>query len=305
MDMGIAPVDSTVGATIDALVRDRLAEMQRADDYLRAASAGVLDTGRAGQIMSSESRVPKSHGIEQPAIVEKSTNSVGIEFKLLPAGEFTMGSDLAANEKPAHRVRLTKAVSIGIYPVTNAQYERLMGISAGGDTNGDHPKEHVTWLEAVAFCRKLSELPEERDAGRVYRLPTEAEWEYACRAGSNARFSFGDAESRLGQYGWFDKNSGMRTHPVGEKQPNAWGLYDMHGNVLEWCSDLYGDYQNGQVTNPRGPSTGSFRVARGGSYGSPAVECRSANRRGVIGCIGFRLALSLPARETPQVAEGR
>ena len=136
----------------------------------------------------------------------------------------------------------------------------------------------------MEFCRKLSEKE-----GLEYRLPTEAEWEYACRAGTTTVYSFGDDVSELARYGWFSSNSGRTTHPVGGKRPNAWGLYDMHGNVFEWCQDWYGDYPSGSVTDPTGPASGDSRVLRGGSFGLRASDVRSA----------FRLAYQPDFRPTP------
>jgi formylglycine-generating enzyme required for sulfatase activity len=136
----------------------------------------------------------------------------------------------------------------------------------------------VSWDDAVEFCRKLSALPAEKAAGYVYRLPTEAEWEYACRAGTRTKYSFGDDESELGDYAWHASNSGNTTHPVGGKKPNPCGLYDMHGNVWEWCQDWHGDYPSGAVTDPTGPSSGSYRVLRGGSWNYFSEDCRSAYR---------------------------
>jgi formylglycine-generating enzyme required for sulfatase activity len=156
-------------------------------------------------------------------------------------------------------------------------------------------------------------LPSDIDgnrSGRVYRLPTEAEWEYACRAGTTTKWSFGDDESGLGDHAWFDGNSGNRTHPVGKKKPSAWGLFDMHGNVWEWCSDWYGDYAKGVVTDPQGPSGGSSRVLRGGGGNWSLADefCRSANR--LISdssyrdnFLGFRRALS-PSEEPAVRPEG-
>ena len=140
-------------------------------------------------------------------------------------------------------------------------------------------------------------MPEEKSAGRVYRLPTEADWEYACRAGSKTAYSFGESSKSLGDYAWFDGNRNNQTHPVGEKKANAWGLYDMHGNVWEWCSDWYGEYPKGAVSDPRGPKEGSRRVVRGGGWCYEAADCRSADRRGSYPFnrshdLGFRLALS-------------
>ena len=222
------------------------------------------------------------------------TNSVGIKLKLIPAGRFTMGG--GSYEKPS-QVTLTKPFYLGVYEVTNAQWKRVMGGVPSKWQDDDRPVEMVSWNDAVEFCRKLSVLPEEQKAGRVYRLPTEAEWEYACRAGSTTAFSFGDDEELLGDFGWFNRNSGSQTHPVGQKKPNAWGLYDMHGNVWEWCSDWYGDYPNGKVLDPHGPSSGSYRVARGGSWRFHAWDCKSARRIRFNPSHddkewGFRLALS-------------
>ena len=187
-----------------------------------------------------------------------------------------------------------------------------MGINPSEFKGADHPVEMVSYEDALAFCRRLSELPAEKVAGNVYRLPTEAEWEYACRAGTTTKYSFGDYDSllgdyagffgasELGDYAWFLWNSGDATHPVGSKQPNAWGLYGMHGNVAEWCQDWYGDYPSGSVTDPTGATSGSYRVIRGGGWAYPAEFCRSAlrsrfypsERSGDYGNRGFRVSLS-------------
>ncbi len=169
-----------------------------------------------------------------------------------------------------------------------------------GNENADLPVEQVSWDDAVAFCKKLSDLPDEKKAGRVYRLPTEAEWEYACRVGSKTAYSFDDEEGLLPEYGWFNRNSSDRTHTVGLLEPNAWGLYDMHGNVWEWCRDWNGEYPKGAVSDPTGPTKGSHRVIRGGCWILEAALCRSANRHGGSPSSrsnfnGFRLALNSPS----------
>ena len=185
------------------------------------------------------------------------TNSIGMKLVLIPAGEFLMGSpdsdeEASDGEKPQHLVQITKPFYLGVYEVTQGEYERVLSESpsafsrtgglkdevAGKDTNR-LPAEEISWEDAMEFCRKLSAMSEEKAAGQVYRLPTEAEWEYACRAGSTTKRCFGDSESQLGQYAWYDNNSGGSTHPVGRKKPNVWGLYDMHGNMNEWCADWY------------------------------------------------------------------
>jgi formylglycine-generating enzyme required for sulfatase activity len=158
----------------------------------------------------------------------------------------------------------------------------------------------MNWDEAVEFCRKLSQKE-----GRKYRLPTEAEWEYACRAGTKTAYSFGDDDTKLGDYGWFRANAhdvGQKYgHIVAHKKPNPWGLYDMHGNVWEWCSDWLGDYPTDAATDPNGPSTGENRVIRGGSVSFQGGDARSAERGGTKpdneSCsIGFRIVLDFSAR---------
>ena len=162
--------------------------------------------------------------------------------------------------------------------VTQEQYQKVMGTNPSEFKGPQNPVETVSWADAVEFCRKLSAMPAEKTAGHVYRLPTEAEWEYACRSGTTTAYGFGDDASRLGDYGWFGGNSDSSTHPVGEKKPNAWGLYDMHGNVWEWCQDWYGEYPSGSATDPTGATSGSIRVSRGGMLGHIARYCRSAYR---------------------------
>jgi formylglycine-generating enzyme required for sulfatase activity len=230
------------------------------------------------------------------------TNSIGMKLVPIPAGTFLMGDP---EDGDAVQVTLSQNFYLGMTQVTQAQYMRVMGENPSwfqGDTvkgrdSSEFPVENVSWEDAMEFCQKLSELPEEKAAGRVYRLPTEAEWEYACRAGSKTAYSFGKSSEKLGDYAWFSQNSNDRPHPVALKKPNAWGLYDMHGNVWEWCSDWYGDYPEGAVTDPSGPEEGSVRVYRGGSWLNGAASCRSANRFGAApgyrnNFNGFRLALS-------------
>ncbi|NBW87127.1 MAG: formylglycine-generating enzyme family protein [Planctomycetia bacterium] len=205
-------------------------------------------------------------------------------------------------------MRLTKPFYLGVTEVTNAQWKAVMGEVPSMWQDADRPVEEVSWNDAVAFCRKLSELPEERAAGREYRLPTEAEWEYACRAGSKTAYSFGDDEGSLGEHGWFDGNSDGQTHPVARKKPNAWGLHDMHGNVWEWCSDWYGEYPAGATTDPAGPAGGSDRVFRGGGWSDTAGDCRSALRgrrdpEDRYYFLGFRLALSPSGAQPPEAGQ--
>ncbi|MEW5912374.1 MAG: SUMF1/EgtB/PvdO family nonheme iron enzyme, partial [Thermodesulfobacteriota bacterium] len=210
------------------------------------------------------------------------TNSVGMEFALIPAGSFMMGSpesdeDGYEGERPQHRVEITKPFYLGVTEVTQGQWKAVMGNNPSyyfKQCGDDCPVEGVSWSDAQEFIRRLNR----REGKELYRLPTEGEWEYACRAGSSTRYSFGDSESALGDYGWYRSNSGMGTHPVARKKANAWGLYDMHGNVWEWVSDWYGSYSASPTRDPQGPSSGSARVIRGGSWNYFPRLLRSADR---------------------------
>jgi len=230
------------------------------------------------------------------------TNSIGMKLVLIPPGEFTMGSpqeeidrllsdagkqklpklviDWLPAETPQHRVCITRAFYLGVCEVTQAQYERVMDSNPSGfkESGLDAPVEMVSWEDAAGFCRRLSGLDEETAA--EYRLPTEAEWEYACRGGTTTLYCFGDDEATLGEFAWYVNNSGDTTHPVGEKRPNVWGLYDMNGNVWEWCQDWFdsGYYKDSPRDDPGGPTTGSHRVRRGGSWYVAPRFCRSAGR---------------------------
>ena len=223
-------------------------------------------------------------------------NSVGMEFVLLAPGTFEMGSPSDEpgrdDDETLHRVTLSQPLYLGKYEVTQDQWEAVMGDNPSNFSScgGACPVEGVSWEDAQGFIAELNR----REGVSVYRLPTEAEWEYAARAGTQAAYHFGDAANRL-EYGWYDENSRNRTHPVGQKQPNGWGLFDMHGNVWEWVHDWYGDYPGGAVTDPRGPETGVGRIRRGGAWSSGARYCRAANRHGFAPVnryngLGFRLA---------------
>lgn len=221
-------------------------------------------------------------------------------FAWVPAGTFTMGSPAGELDRSAdeaqHVVTLTRGYWVSDHEVTQAEYESLMGVNPsffGGDAT--LPVERVSWDDAVLYCQKLTER--ERVAGRIattqsYRLPTEAEWEHAARAGTTeARHGALDAIA------WWSGNTGGRTHPVGQKSPNAWGLHDMMGNVWEWCADWYGAYPAGPVVDPAGPVAGAGRVYRGGSWLFGPSECRSAVRRFDAASaeyynVGFRPVLS-------------
>jgi formylglycine-generating enzyme required for sulfatase activity len=191
---------------------------------------------------------------------------VTMKLVLIHPGKFMMG------EEEQHEVTLSKPFYMGVTEVTQAQYEAIMGTNPSSFKGPANPVETVSWNDATEFCKKLSEKTRQ-----AVRLPTEAEWEYACRAGTKTAFSFGDDESALGDYAWYAANSGDTTHPVGQKKPNAWGLFDMHGNVWEWCADWWGVYPKGAVTDPQGPASGKYRVLRGGAWPLDPGRCRSAS----------------------------
>jgi formylglycine-generating enzyme required for sulfatase activity len=209
-----------------------------------------------------------------------------MKFVPIPAGRFLMGSldaepDLFEDEELQHDVIITKPFHLGIHPVTQAQYEAVMGNNPSHFGGAYMPVETVSWEDAVRFCARLS-----KKEGKEYRLPTEAEWEYACRAGTTTATALGDALSSaqanvIGEnpYGVAAKGPSLgKTMPVGSYPPNAWGLYDMYGNVWEWCADWYGEYPAGAVTDPTGPMSGTGRVLRGGSWIGGGHDCRSACR---------------------------
>ena len=226
-------------------------------------------------------------------------NSLGMQFVMIPAGSFSMGSgaedkDAGNDEKPRHTVTITRAFYLGRFQVTQEQWNKVMGASPSMFQGANNPVEQVSWQDVQEFIRRLNEM----EGTGQYRLPTEAEWEYAARAGTTTRYSFGDDAAQLGKYAWYNKNSEKQTKAVGGKRPNPWGLYDMHGNVWEWVQDWYAAYDVSRAGNdPKGPFIGSYRVFRGGSWGDNADYCRSAYRhRFAPGArkdfIGFRLALS-------------
>jgi formylglycine-generating enzyme required for sulfatase activity len=234
-----------------------------------------------------------------------------MKFVLIPAGRFMMGSpDSEAGHQPdetQHEVTISRPFYMGISEVTQEQWQAVMGTRPWDELvffreSRTNPASCISWADATEFCKRLSAKPGQ--AGPPFRLPTEAEWEYACRAGTTTRFYFGDDESRLGDYAWWGKNTWavheQYSHAVGQKRPNGWGLHDMLGNVCEWCSDWYGDYSRGPVTDPAGPELGRVPVLRGGSWNDDAPEnLRCADRidRGPgnrLGGYGFRVARNLP-----------
>jgi formylglycine-generating enzyme required for sulfatase activity len=219
----------------------------------------------------------------------KTENSIGMQLSVIPAGTFTMGEG-----DGAHEVTLTKPFMLGTYEVTQAQYKKVMGVNPSKFKGAKNPVEMVSWSDAVEFCRKLSELPAEKAAGRVYRLPTEAEWEFACRAGTTTKHYWGEEINLLGRFAWIRSNSRKTTHPVGEKIANAWSLYDMNGNVHEWCEDWFASHPRKPTVDPHGPTSGAKHVYRGGGWNELTRDCNSLYRASgnPHSCLGFRVSLS-------------
>jgi formylglycine-generating enzyme required for sulfatase activity len=227
--------------------------------------AAIYAIDRNGIELDESAAKPNAPGPEG----ERWTSSLGMDFVQIPSGTFTMGSDSSeagSHEKPPHSVTISRPFYMATTEVTQAQWKAVIGSNPSKFQGDDLPVEQVSWYDAKEFIRNLNE----KEEGIHYRLPTEAEWEYACRAGTT-----GDRYGDLNSIAWYDPNSGSTTHPVGQKRANAWGLHDMLGNVYEWCEDWKDEYPSGNVTDPRGPSSGSGRVVRGGSWLIHANRARS------------------------------
>ncbi len=261
----------------------------------------AAEKARAERESSNGSSPPKEPKLKPG---DSLTNSLGMKFAWIPPGNFVMGSPVTEEgrngDETQHKVTLTKGFFLGIYPVTQAVWKKVLGNNPSRFQGDDFPVENVTWNDCQQFLRKLSAIE-----GHPYRLPTEAEWEYACRAGTITPFSFGETISteQVNYNGNFPYAKGKKgvyrekTTPIGSFPANAWGLFDMHGNVWEWCSDWYGDYPQGEIIDPEGPFTGTQRSLRGGAFSNSAAYVRSASRDKDlptyrIDYVGFRVARS-------------
>jgi sulfatase modifying factor 1 len=320
----MAPVPRNGGLTVSAT-----------DAAGSAVDAGVLvDGNEVGRAYQPLTVIQGNHQISvvgpvgawkgEVTITEKQMRELAVQLSVMsavvklveiPAGSFIMRE---GSNRYDHPVEITRSFYMSATEVTQAQYQQVMGGNPSKFNGADLPVEEVSWLEAVQFCNKLSKREGLKPAYRVnddevtwdcmapgYRLPTEAEWEYACRAGTSTDYNTGSGEANLDRAGWYRKNAGGRTHPVGNKAPNAWGLYDMHGNVEEWCWDRQwkwaydGEYDTTSQRDPQGPTNDSERVIRGGDWDSDEEQCRTYNSRGnepsfASPLRGFRVARSSP-----------
>ena len=296
---------------IDLVVNDGQAD-SAPDEVVVTVMANTADAEIIGEIVDDGTEENTADAEIIGEIVEGSESEIIVE---LPGGEtlemvwidpgtFTMGSPSSEvgrddDEGPQHEVTISQGFYLGKYEVTQGQWESVMGTTPWGGldyvrSNLNHPAAHISWEDMEGFVGRLNDAAGEA----IYRLPSEAEWEYACRAGTTTRWSFGDDESQLGDYAWYRENAlNVRleyAQPVGTKLPNPWRLYDMHGNVWEWCQDWSGVYSSGSQVDPMGPATGSYRVVRGGGFNRIARLVRSADRSNGsptirFGYVGFRL----------------
>ena len=224
-----------------------------------------------------------------PAPTPSTSTAPATALVPIPAGKFLMG-DKDEVDAPVHEVAVS-AFLMDKHLVTQDQFQKLMGSNPSRWKGGQNPVEQLRWSDAVKFCNKRSEAEGLRPCydwptlkcdftAAGYRLPTEAEWEYACRAGTTTAYFFGASPAKLGEFAWFDKNAGGKPHPVGQKQPNPWGLFDMAGNVWQWCHDFYGVeyYATSPKQDPAGPPDGKNKVLRGGAWRFSADNCRSGYR---------------------------
>lgn len=225
--------------------------------------------------LSTASEVDKSE-VNKTEIIDLGDN-VKMEFILISSGSFTMGSGESvgdSDEMPVHKVTISRSFYLGKYEVTQEQWAEIMGNNPSEFKGNKNPVENVSWNDCQIFLKKLSEK-----VGKELELPTEAQWEYSSRAGTTTKWSFGDNEESAGDYGWIDINSDKETHPIGSKKPNQWGIYDMYGNVQEWCADWYANpYSKGDSKDPTGPELGQAKVIRGGGWGAIPDDVRSSCR---------------------------
>jgi formylglycine-generating enzyme required for sulfatase activity len=321
-------VDADLWKTVDILVAklgdDDYFAREAAQKEIETLPGAALEAVKAAVERRSKDKEIKWRGekamtaLTNKVFLEKAprefTNSIGMKLVLIPAGEFMMGSpetekDRSPYESPQHKIKITKPFYMGTTEVTQAQWKALMGNNPSGFHGDDLPVENVTWNDCQEFLEKLS-----AKEWKTYRLPSEAEWEYGCRAGTTTPFNTGEAISTDqanydGNYTYGNGEKGenrQKTTPAGSFKPNAWGVYDMHGNLWEWCQDWYEEdyYKSSPSVDPTGPAQGADRVLRGGGWISSPMGCRSAYRERRVQnyhhrFIGFRVVL-MSGPMTPQ-----
>ncbi|MEW6355547.1 MAG: formylglycine-generating enzyme family protein [Planctomycetota bacterium] len=279
--------------------------------------------GMIGALLSCSEKAPPRGKDDAPKVVKTTS---GVEMVLLPGGWFTMGSsEKDQADETVHKVYVGP-FCIDRFEVTQEEYERVMKENPSRWKQEKGPVEQIRWAQAVAYCNARSRAEGFQPAYDLktwncdfsasgYRLPTEAEWEYAARAGAQTRYFFGDSFSDLKEYAWYTENCHTQPRPVGQKRPNPWGLHDIYGNVWEWCNDFYKEdyYQESPAENPTGPTSGQHRVLRGGSWGSRPQQCRSSYRldedpgytdvcfgADTHGFVGFRCVRACPKPASPE-----
>lgn len=272
---------------IPPTIRFRLGTRQRVDLFIPSGIGDLIEALGGNQSEPNEkiyknvqTAINESHILAEKPLINKRlestyVNAIGMTFVLIEPDKFMMGSNRGYGDtEPVHEVEIKEPFYLGKFLVTQAQWEAVMGDNPSFFRGPRFPVESISWNETQDFLEKIT------NANEKYRLPTEAEWEYACRAGSTTEYSFGDDPDLISEYGWHKGNSPYETKPVGQLKPNSWGLYDMHGNVWEWVYDWYGKdyYSESPSTDPQGPETGSFRVIRGGAWKNNAGILRSATR---------------------------
>lgn len=259
--------------------------------FLRLSAALLLLGGCTGPAPTEPAASKEPAAPKAASTVTTIHTKTGVDMALLPGGEFTMGDQRGEDdEQPAHRVTVSPFY-IDVCEVTQASFQAMLGRNPSKFVGPDKPVDRISWLAAVQYCNMRSTREGFKPcydpktmacdfSADGYRLPTEAEWEYACRAGTTTRWPFGNEAGELAKHAWFKANSAKATHPVKQKQANAWGLYDMTGNVAEWCNDYYAEKYaaDSPQKDPRGPAEGKERVLRGGSWAAGDDACRAAAR---------------------------
>jgi formylglycine-generating enzyme required for sulfatase activity len=326
LDLSNNQIGDAVQMLLDSPLRERLTRLDLRNNQITSAGALALHAPGSEFLHCRPDLRGNDLGKARPfhkfilgeGTPTRPVNSLGMEFARVPAGTFLMGSPETeaarkTDEGPQRPITLTRPFYLGVYAVTQCEFESVMGVNrseftadAGGGPS--HPAENVNWEEAIEFCRLLSELPAEREAGRTYRLPTEAEWEHACRAGTTTPFHYGrglsshQANMHGGQPYFAPAGpQRRRTLPVGSFAPNAFGLYDMHGNVWEWCADWYSEtyLRDAAESDPLGPVDGEMRCQRGGCWEAYGECCRSAYRSSRdppgrrLNCVGMRVVMDV------------